>query len=1098
MSKLSDLMKKAAVPMPASDAPRKGSGVFVQRGKAVPNSRDLDRILAIPRRAPLDLSSARAQAMADLVTERYSNGRPAGSGCLCHEIDPRRFLNGAVGCITSMLPIQAWTLYEMGLAGGAIGSITVGGGKCHKSAEYFDYSANARRSITDVREPCVSVASFDKTLKVMPAVAFPSGSKTCVKVTLADGCGAEPSQDHPYLTHRGWVHAKDLRPGSDFVAVATQMPKPSTCTVATDAEVALNAYLLSDGGCSNTNLGFTNATPVVVEDFRSVSSELGYVVNESTSKSKARQFRLVGNRERYTEGDSRMFHPDPFRERWGLKGLSKDKRTHASIWGLPGPQVALFLNRFWACDGHVSKMGLECTLASEGLIDDLRFLCTRLGIRTRKHYKKASYVKEGVRREFDSWRVTLSGSAALKFLQEVGPVLGKEDACAWLLNNLETTERNTNYDLVPVGPPELREICDELGLPTRGQAKPGSRPRTDIRKFFGATPGQYVSREKFVEFCKLWNYTGKYSHLATTDVAWERVVKVEDIGIHPVYDLTVPGTHNFVANGIVVHNTILNILGMFPLGAQKALALIPSNLLGQFWDDYRLLAEHFRVPSVWVEGIKKGVDHAGEPKLYVLPYGLLSRPGRSAYIDDLKPDAIICDEIDKLADIRGSATARRVLRYYVDYPATKFAGWTGSLVDRKISEYTHLIVMALKENAPVPHDPAEVVNWGGALDVTDMPSEMGALRALLRPEDYLIDDEIKAVRRGYYRRLSETLGMITTSENDVEVSDATGSIKGTRVEVVVSEKVAPPIPDIVMRALDSARGYVRPDKMFGSPDDEELESPTEKARAVAEIASGVMNVWKFPPTTPDRKKFLALDKGGVPQENKVIDDWYAVRRAWNKSVRTQVLEGAQHFDSPYLCEMAAARFHGDEPEKPGYPVWDNPVWPDWRNIRKMVKPQAVAIRIHPYIVEDAAKWALQNTGIVWYSVVEFGKWVSEVSGLPMHGGGSKAPARLKAERGDRSIIASVDSHGRGRNGLQFLFKNQLITQIPSSSKRWEQLLGRLIRRGQLSDEVTTWMYLHVPELRDAIDQALRRSEFVTDTLGMNLKLRTGWEAHMEK
>ena len=39
-------------------------------------------------------------------------------------------------------------------------------------------------------------------------------------------------------------------------------------------------------------------------------------------------------------------------------------------------------------------------------------------------------------------------------------------------------------------------------------------------------------------------------------VAWDPVVAIEALGPMPVYDATVPGTHNFVANGIVVHNSL--------------------------------------------------------------------------------------------------------------------------------------------------------------------------------------------------------------------------------------------------------------------------------------------------------------------------------------------------------------------------------------------------------------------------------------------------------------------------------------------------------------------------------------------------------------
>jgi replicative DNA helicase len=36
---------------------------------------------------------------------------------------------------------------------------------------------------------------------------------------------------------------------------------------------------------------------------------------------------------------------------------------------------------------------------------------------------------------------------------------------------------------------------------------------------------------------------------------WDRVVSIVPKGKAPVYDLVMPGTHNFVANGLVVHNS---------------------------------------------------------------------------------------------------------------------------------------------------------------------------------------------------------------------------------------------------------------------------------------------------------------------------------------------------------------------------------------------------------------------------------------------------------------------------------------------------------------------------------------------------------------
>jgi replicative DNA helicase len=44
--------------------------------------------------------------------------------------------------------------------------------------------------------------------------------------------------------------------------------------------------------------------------------------------------------------------------------------------------------------------------------------------------------------------------------------------------------------------------------------------------------------------------------LGTSDVLWDEVAAITPCGEAPVFDATVPGTHNFVANGIVAHNSI--------------------------------------------------------------------------------------------------------------------------------------------------------------------------------------------------------------------------------------------------------------------------------------------------------------------------------------------------------------------------------------------------------------------------------------------------------------------------------------------------------------------------------------------------------------
>jgi replicative DNA helicase len=48
----------------------------------------------------------------------------------------------------------------------------------------------------------------------------------------------------------------------------------------------------------------------------------------------------------------------------------------------------------------------------------------------------------------------------------------------------------------------------------------------------------------------------KLARLAQSDVYWDSVASIEPEGIEDVFDMTVPGLHNFVANDVIVHNSI--------------------------------------------------------------------------------------------------------------------------------------------------------------------------------------------------------------------------------------------------------------------------------------------------------------------------------------------------------------------------------------------------------------------------------------------------------------------------------------------------------------------------------------------------------------
>ncbi len=66
---------------------------------------------------------------------------------------------------------------------------------------------------------------------------------------------------------------------------------------------------------------------------------------------------------------------------------------------------------------------------------------------------------------------------------------------------------------------------------------------------------QHLSRERAARLARVVN-SEIIQYLAESDVYWDAVLSIQADGITDVYDLTVPVYHNFVANNIIVHNSI--------------------------------------------------------------------------------------------------------------------------------------------------------------------------------------------------------------------------------------------------------------------------------------------------------------------------------------------------------------------------------------------------------------------------------------------------------------------------------------------------------------------------------------------------------------
>lgn len=529
--------------------------------------------------------------------------------------------------------------------------------------------------------------------------------------------------------------------------------------------------------------------------------------------------------------------------------------------------------------------------------------------------------------------------------------------------------------------------------------------------------------------------------------------------------------------------TLLDIL--LPLamketrGCETALVLIPPTLVDQFISDYELYSQHFRVPSLVVHGRSYVQLVEGAPTLHVVAYSRLSGEKATTLLGEIRPDFVIADEFQNIANPDAVRTSR-VLRYFDEHEETTRAViMSGSLSDDSIKDYAHGAAMALKRLSPLPRGdkgPEVVEDWARALDACgpgDWPAPPGALLRLCNPGEH--------VQTGFHRRLVETAGFIATQEPSIDA------------ELCIDERRAPEMPDEIAEALRKLRDT------WKRPDDEELVDALSVARCARELAVGIYNYWFY----PRLDRMGRPDPKGTPQDPIKILEWFDARKEWRCEMREVLRERREHLDSPLLVTRAAMRYHGDEaydePDRLArglgpLPIFKSRCWPRWRDKKNSIVYETKTRRLHEYLATDAAEWAHENRGIVWYRNPAFGEWVAELSGLPFYGARGLQLKNSKGaivEDGTRSIIASSESYGTGFDGLQFLFDDQLVCQPMSSSVKWEQLLGRTFRIGQRAKVIRAWVYRHTPELADAVDDALARAEYVQRTLGSPQKLLSG-------
>jgi replicative DNA helicase len=402
----------------------------------------------------------------------------------------------------------------------------------------------------DVRD--IPVWSLDDRLKLVPRTlthAFPSGTKKVFEVTLTSGRRVRATANHPFLTYEGWMALGQLDVGSRVGSIR-HVPPPLNVAARDQDEIVLLAHMLGDGSFLKrqpiryASIDEANLSAVAV----AASGRFGITpIRDEYSAARVTTLRLPAP---YHLTHGKRNPIAAWLDEDGLFGLrSHEKFVPDWVFALPKEQVGLFLRHIWATDGSVrwTKNGdasIHYATTSRRLADDIGRLLARVNV-----LSQVRVARSPGRRECFHVNVESSANQA-RFLKDIGVHGARGQDVAHVQRLLESVKPRARLDTIPIDVWErVRSVMVEQGVDASTVARAAGADRVS------ALSRSAPSRERIHKVAEVLG-DADLELLATNDIYWDRIASIENIGEHEVYDATVLGTHNFIANQVPLHNSL--------------------------------------------------------------------------------------------------------------------------------------------------------------------------------------------------------------------------------------------------------------------------------------------------------------------------------------------------------------------------------------------------------------------------------------------------------------------------------------------------------------------------------------------------------------
>ena len=386
-------------------------------------------------------------------------------------------------------------------------------------------------------------------LQISPITAvIENGIKPVYTMRTRSGKEITATENHPFYAFEGWRMLGELSIG-DFIATPRHLPIEGKNRIPDHEVIALGYFLGAQQTVNKESLCFCATSKDSLDDY---SQALNFFPKTQT--------KIVTRKKDYliyaTSADDL---PSTSVVQWSKKiGIwgkaANEKQMPSLVFSLTNEQIALLIGRMWAEDGSITlqkeRYAQGCyQTTSKKLAQQLRHLFLRIGITTHLRKNKTNALE---------YELRIPGGLPIRRFEDViGPFLINSEQIKTLAQSEQSTQQdNTLLDIIPFAIKEVVRDCKKAKdvnwstvLEETGVA---------VSPFLSTSGGQ-TKRRGFTHdiIGQLATYfdNPKLHKYVNNDIYWDEILSIEYIGEEPTYDLTIEGTHNFIANDIIVHNS---------------------------------------------------------------------------------------------------------------------------------------------------------------------------------------------------------------------------------------------------------------------------------------------------------------------------------------------------------------------------------------------------------------------------------------------------------------------------------------------------------------------------------------------------------------